>query len=101
MSNEPAKKPALTPADARHPDAPPGYDVRMSWIKLTVKDLTVGSKGLNDKIDARKETSPNGFDIFWSPSHRHYWIGMYDNNKLINWYRIVDSIVSPSQEWQW
>jgi hypothetical protein len=99
MSNEPAKKPAVTPADVRHPDAPVGYDVRMSWIKLTVKDMTIGSKSMYDKVDARKESSPSGCDIFWSPSHRHYWIGTYDNNRLINSFRIVDTIVSPSSEW--
>lgn len=106
MSNEPAKKPtAATPADSRHPDAPPGYDVRMQWIKLTMKDMTIGSKGLYDRVEARKmfatgEMAPNGCDILWSPTHRHYWIGIYDNNKLINEYEIVDTIVSPRQQWR-
>lgn len=100
--NEPAKKPApanATPSDTRQSDVPVGYDARMQWINLIPKDLTIGGASLFNRVEARKATSPTGNDIYWSRADRHYWVGRYVNNELTSSYRIHETLIGTSQEW--
>lgn len=98
--SEPVKKPAATP-DPRTSGAPPTqYTVRMQWIALRDKDITIGAGSLYGRIEARKPTSPNGYDIWWSPEYRHYWIAKFDDNAFVNAFRLHEHRIDPSQEWQ-
>lgn len=95
---EPAAPVAEQPAP-RKSDAPEGYDVRMRWVNLIPKDLVIGGMSLFDKLVGRKDTSPNGLDIYWSRTDRHYWVGNYVHDALISTCRIADVHAGTSQVW--
>jgi len=101
MSNEPAKKIAPSAPPAPTSDAPPGFDVRMAWITLIPKDLTLGGQSLWGRVDGRKDTSPNGNEIYWSRNDRHYWVGRYIDGRLTAQYRVHEILIGTSQEWGW
>lgn len=103
MSNEPAKKPvppAVTELDrAALGLPPPGYTVRMAWINLIPKDLTIGGASLFNRVDARKPASPTGNDIYWSRDDRHYWVGRFIEGNFITGYRLHETLIGTSSEW--
>lgn len=99
MSNEPAKKPQPAPAVVERTaadDVPPGYDVRMEWITLIPKDLTIGGSSLYGRVDARKDHQPTGNDVYWSRTDRHYWVGRYVEGRMVSHYRLHETLIGPS-----
>lgn len=103
MSNAPAKStpPAAAAPVAPAPpnpadDVPPGYDVRMEWITLIPKDLTIGGSSLYGRVDARKDHHPTGNDVYWSRTDRHYWVGRYVEGRMVSHYRLHETLIGPS-----
>lgn len=100
--SEPAKKqPAMTAADRVVGNPPPGYTLRLAWINLIPKDLTVAGSSLYDRVNARKVGSPRGNDIYWSPSDRHYWVGRFDDGgNYVSHCRVWEGHVGTSGAWE-
>jgi hypothetical protein len=103
--SEPAKKPqpAMTASDAwpATKGPPVGYNVRLAWLHLTRNDLTIGGTSIYDKVNARRNVSLRGNDIYWSATDRHYWIGRFDDNgNYVSHCRIWEGHVGTSGEWE-